>query len=852
MKSAQLTGRQLLRLILAEFRGARRRFVFFVFCIAIGVGAVMTVTSFSSLLNQSILKESKSLLAADLEIKGSWEQSAADLDFQKKALPEGTAFQFIKELHAMSQFSRSGTTASLLVELKSVPTSAPLYPMYGVLTTEPQKPLPELLANGGAVVGPSFLVRTGLKIGDTFTLGKARLRLTATVLSEPDRISRAFSIGPRMIVSAESLSQAELIQPGSRIRHKTLIRLPATFDLEKALVILERGLTDKSADVRTYKDMQSSLISSIERIGQYLGAVGVIALLMGGIGVAMIIRTFMAQKLDTIAILNCIGASSRTIFSVYLAQSLLLGLIGSLLGVATGYALQYLLPAKLAGLLNIAVDPAFTLGPAMQSLAMGVAVTLLFCLWPLLKAARTRPLRLLRRNFEEDISKSSLKEQIWPGLFSFIGLALIVFWQAGSVKRGALFVLAVGASTLILAGISYLALKLLKRLPTPGSITRRYGLANLYRPNNQAVSIVTCLGMGIMLILTVRLVQMDMLAMLKKDSQIRPPNYFFIDIQTDQVGLFSKAMQNTAPEATYELTPLIRARLYSAGGQKISEWHYEDRQKEEWFINREFVLTHRVDMPEKGNSIVQGKWWTPEEASTPQVSLEEDAARRLGVTIGSELTLDILGIKVTAPVTSIRKVDWRNMRTNFYMIYSPGALAGAPVTFVASVYVAPEKELPLQHAVVGSLPNVTALSTRDIVTTIETVVEKLKTLVDFMSAFTIAAGLIILSGSIASTKYRRMKESAILKVLGARRQAVATVLGIEYATLGTIASIVGIGLSLALSWAVMKYLVKSPWHLYPEALTWTFVLSILLTILTGVFSSLDVLKNKPLKTLREL
>lgn len=856
-RSNQLTSSQIFRLALAEFKGAWKRFIFFIICIAIGVGAVMTIKSLSNILGNAVSKESKSLLAADISIRGSWEQTEADREFQKKALPPETKFVFIKELHAMARHGGSETangtndSGSLIVELKSVPLAPPHYPLYGELTIDPPLSLIEALANSGAIVEPSFLMRTHLKVGDTFELGKTQVRVVGTVVSEPDRISRAFSIGPRVFVSQSTLDESQLVQPGSRVKHRTLISLPPSMQPEAAIEILQDGLKDKSLRLRSYKDMQSSISDSIERMGQYLGALGVIALILGGIGVAMIIRTFMAQKLDTIAILNCMGASSRTILKVYLLQSLLLGLIGSFLGVTIGYALLYLVPAKLEGLLNVEVQPEFYWIPAVQSLCMGLLTTLIFCAWPLIRAVKTRPLRLFRRNFdEEEITPGSKAQRLAAGLLMAGGLTLMIIWQAESFKRGVVFILALGISTLILRLVSVALLKFLGKIPPSQSMTRRYGLANLYRPNNQAASIITCLGMGIMLVLTVRLVQMDMLAMLKSNTAGNPPNYFFIDIQSDQTKRFVEVLEQTAPKAERELVPLIRSRLYSADGKKMSDWQYKNRREEEWFITRSFVLTHMIDPP-KDNAIVEGKWWNKEEALIPQVSLEEDAARRLGIGIGSNLTIEIQGIKITAPVTNIRKVNWRNMRTNFYMIFSPGALEGAPITYVATVHVAEEKEQKLQQAVVDALPNVTALSTRDIVNTVETVVEKLKTLIDFMSGFSILAGLIILSGSVASTKYRRLKESAILKILGARRNTVAGILGIEYAILGVVSGVMGVGLSCLLSWGVMEYLVKSDWHLYPAVMLWTLALSVLLTALTGILSSLDVLKNKPIITLRQ-
>jgi len=855
MKSAQLNFTQLLSLMLAESRGASKRMFFFILCIAVGVGAVMTVKSFSNMVQETIQSQAKGLLAADIAIKGSWQQGEEDIVYQKKVLPPGSEFIFIKELHGMAQFENPlapEKSGSMITELKSIPLTGAQYPFYGEFKSNPDRPLQELLSGNGSVVESSFLIKTGLSLGDTFSLGKTRLKITGIILSEPDRISRAFSIGPRLFISRASLDKADLIQPGSRIKHRTLIKIPDTMPLEKALVLLQRGLPDKTLSIRTYKDMQSSLSSSIERMGQYLGALGVIALLMGGIGVAMIVRTFMAQKLDTLAIMNCLGASSRTLFKVYLLQSLLMGLAGSLLGVTLGFFLTYLLPSKMEGLISYQLEPVFYWVPALQSLLLGVATTLLFCLWPLMRAVKTRPLRLFRRNFEEEeLTSGSRKDRWLAGLTLSLGLAAMICWQAGSLKRGLIFLAALGISIAVFALASVLLLKCLKILPQSGSIARRYGMANLKRPNNQAISIITCLGMGIMLILTVRLVQVDMLAMLNKNTEINPPNYFFIDIQRDQKETFSRVLDQIAPKAERSLTPLVRSRLHSIDDNLIANWKYKDKQREKWFINREFALTYMAGPPPKDNEIIEGRWWDETSAKNAEVSLEQDAAKRLGAKIGSQLTIDIQGIPVSAKVTSIRSVNWRNMRTNFYMIFSPGALAGAPLTYVATVHVSDEKELELQHAIVKALPNITALSTRDIVNTIKSTVSKLTTLVDFMSGFAIAAGLFILSGSIASTKYRRLRESAVLKILGARRKMVASILGFEYAILGIIAALVGILLAQGFSWAVMKYMIKSAWHWQPGILLSAFCFAVLLTIVTGILSSLDVINNKPLKTIRE-
>ena len=524
MNSVQISFPKLITLTLAELRGAWKRMTFFILCIAIGVCAVMTIKSFSNMVQETIQGQAKGLLAADIAIKGSWEQGKEDLAYQTKTLPTGTEFLFIKELHGMGQYKKTTMpekSGSLITELKSIPLSGPQYPFYGELKNNPDRPLQELLKGNSAVVESSFLIKTGLHLNDEFLLGKIKLKITGIVISEPDRISRAFSIGPRLFISRASLDKAGLIQPGSRIKHRTLIKIPDNIDIEKAVILLERGLPDKTISIRTYKDMQSSLSSSIERMGQYLGALGVIALLMGGIGVAMIVRTFMAQKLDTVAIMNCLGASSRTLLKVYLFQAMLVGMVGSILGIVVGFLLTYLLPSKMEGLINYQLEPAFYFIPAMQSFLLGLATTVLFCIWPLLRAVRTRPLRLFRRNFEEqELSSDKHKDRWVAGLTVSLGLAVMICWQAESLKRGLVFLSALGISIAVFAFASMLLLKVLKVLPKPGSIAIRYGMSNLKRPNSEAASIITCLGMGIMLILTVRLVQMDMLAMLNKNTEI--------------------------------------------------------------------------------------------------------------------------------------------------------------------------------------------------------------------------------------------------------------------------------------------------------------------------------------------
>ncbi|SVD00256.1 uncharacterized protein METZ01_LOCUS353110, partial [marine metagenome] len=317
----------------------------------------------------------------------------------------------------------------------------------------------KLVTDHGAVVDPAFLLRTNLKVGSSFQLGKTKVRINGTVTKEPDRITRAFSIGPRVFISHPTLKEADLVQLGSRIKHRTLIKLPETISLDKAFSILEDGFNDKSLRLRSYKDMESSINNSIERMVQYLSALGIIALLMGGIGVAMIIRTFMTQKLNTIAILNCLGSPPKTVLKIYFLQSLLLGFLGSAIGVTLGYGIQFFLPSKISGLINLNIEPTFYWTPVLHSFSLGIITTILFCLLPLLRASKTKPLRLFRRNFEEGLVPGTAWERRTFGMVTILVITGVVIWEAGSIKHGLIFTLALGISALLLNGLAALFIK---------------------------------------------------------------------------------------------------------------------------------------------------------------------------------------------------------------------------------------------------------------------------------------------------------------------------------------------------------------------------------------------------------
>ncbi len=863
MKSRAITA--IFKLVIAEYRGSWQRLSYFMICIAVGVGSVMCVKSFAENIVNSIEEESKMLIASDLEIRGSWPLTNEEFKKVKQIAERDILIQTVVEMKSMVfiEAALDRASSSTLVELKAVPEN---YPYYGQVETTPKIPFQKLLQGDNALVEESFLLKNNLRIGDSFRLGESNLRVSGVIKREPDRAINFFNLGPRVIISSETLKKTNLIQKGSRVRYRTQIKIPPQIELEPFAKKLKNSLANTGFSVRSHLQARPALRESIRRYESFLGSIGVIALLVGGVGVAMITRSFLDQKLKNIAILKCLGAQTYKIFSIYLIQALLLGLAGSLLGIACGFCLQWLSPAWLNKHLNLSISLQWIWKPALVSLALGMLTTFIFSLWPLLKARRVPPASLLRygNNGMGPSNYRELKNNKWPlKIQTFIpkdidqwiaigalvfGLMIITFWQAKTLKDGFIFFSGVSGAAIILIFLSRTILEILKRLPGPKNITFRYGLSNLFRGEGHTITIATTLGVGVMLILSVQLIQSDLLDFINTSGPVNAPNFFFVDIQQDQVKPFKKIIKKNSSARLTELVPIIRSRLHAVDGRPVGKMKFASARTKKFF-NREFVLTFTDALP-KENIVVDGKWWGKSIKNYPRVSVEVDAAKTLGVSLGSQLTLNIQGVPITATVASLRKVNWNNRRTNFYMIFSPDSLEKVYYNFVATAQVPKKEELKLQTAITQSLPNITAINTSQILAQVQEVLNRLSFLVRILSIFAITTGFVILSGAIASTKFRRLREVAILKAVGATKKNISGILSYEYIILGLMAGGMGSFLSVLFSYGMDKYLVRLDWNLRPVPVVIAVVITIFLTWAVGLFSSRNILNNKPLQTLR--
>jgi len=835
-----------IRMALRELRGGARHIVSLFGCVALGVAAIVAVGTLAATVDRTLTREAKTLLGGDLEVRSARPLEASAEAAIERLRRAGATVTEIRELVAMS---RQGEGTSLLVELKAIDGS---YPLYGHLTTAPADPLPVLLGNRGVVVEPEVLRRLDVEPGDRITIGAETFTIRGVVGSEPDRATGFFALGPRVFLARSALDGTGLVQPGSRVRYRTLLRLPPALAPRSARQALARDLADPTIRVVALDEAQPGLRRSLTQLASYLGLVGLASLLVGGIGVASAIGSLMKRRRATIAVLKCLGAESRTILRTYLVQSLLIGLAGSVAGALLGLAGQPLVLRLLAGLVPFPLVTGIDAGALVRGVAMGGLTTVLCAVWPLLEIRAIPPSLVLRRDVE--IDRLRFRPPWRAGLPIVAGLAALALWQAGSLGIAGIFLGGAVAALAILALLARLLVVGERALPRPRTFAWRQGLAGLRRPGGHASGVIVALGVGVMLLVAVALLDASLRQHMDHAAREDTPSFFFVDIQPDQRDTFTALLAQTGGTPAV-LTPVVRSRLAEIDSVPVTREAIERRRTRgddrTWYFTRDYVLTWAAEVPTT-NRISRGRWWTAAEAAArARISVEADAAKYLGVDVGSTLTFDVQGVRITAEVMSLREVDWQTLSTNFFVIFSQGALDGAPTTFVATARVPRAREAPLQDAVTARLPNVTAVPVRDVLERVASVLDRIAVAVRVMALLTVATGLVVMAGALAASRSQRLYESVVLRALGATRGAVARAFAVEYACLGAVAGLGGTLLAVALAWGVLRFVLEVPPHVPPAALALGILLSTGVALAVGFLATFRLLGQKPLPILRQ-
>ena len=861
-----LSYRTASRIASREMRSSRGKFFFVILSVAIGVAALTGVRGFSSSFRATLLNRARSIMAADISARTTVQPTPFETAGLAKIQSEGVNVTPVTELLSMA--SAAKTMDPLLVSLKAVdPTQ---YPFYGKVDLDPAGSLQQVLTPDTIAVADDLLVRLKLQIGDSLKIGNRTFRIAAVVVNEPDRLSGSFAAGPRVLISRDGLNASGLLAPGSHAGQRYLFKVPrptngapisdeAVADLKARLIRLL-----PESQVIDYRETNPALTAGLDQATSLLSLMSLVALVLGAVGVAMAMRAHLQQRLDTIAIMKSLGASSNQIIKIYLIQTLLLGTAGGVLGVILGVGVQLAFPYLLASLINVRPDLRIDPSAIIAGLGAGILTTLLFTLPPLLDIRGIRPILILRRAVDEEDQPffSSILRRLRKNLvqiFAFVlilgGLSLIAFRVSDSASVGKWFSVGLAAVLLVLLIASFLVLKTLRfiltrtRLHLPSAV--RHGLANLYRPGNPSSALLAALGMGVMQIMLVFLMQHAVVRQLHISSAPNLPNIFLVDISNDEIDGIRKLL-NSSPAVTAppELLPVVSSRILALDGVPAADIKTKNFPHR---MLQSIQLTY-ADTVQPGATVVDGKWWTPEQAAQaeqhPLVAVARRQAERLGLKIGSTVSFAAQDKHFDAKVAAFIQADGQHAYSRAEFILPEKSLAGLPVVWYGGVHARPEQVALLQRALYAAYPTVTVINVAQALETIRGVVIQIIYVVQFLAAFSIFAGIVILASSIAGTRYRRIREVVVLKTLGATRTRIATIFSIEFAVLGLVAGLVGIFFANIVVAGLLRSLG------IPRQIEWTWNLGGLvaisaLTVATGWVASHRILGQKPLEVLRE-
>lgn len=843
-----------LKIAAREARSSAFKFLFVVFAVAVGIGSLTGVRGFSRAFHQMLSDQARTLMAADLSVR------VFDVPTpEQSSVLDDLARQDVERTWITETLTMASTDGSrpMLVSIKAVDPK--LYPFYGEIRLDPPAPLRTALTTETIAVSDDILLRLNLKPGDSLSLGGKSFHIVGRVAFEPDRMLGTLNVGPRVMMTREGLDRTGLMAPGSRAAEHFLFRLdPGSPSIEQVRDRLHQAFPE--ALIADYRESHPIITQSLNRATMFLSLVSLITLIVGAIGVATAIHAHIQQRLDSIAIMKCLGARSSHLIRIYVIQTVALGLAGGLIGVAFGFIVQKAFPQFLKRYFELLPAARLDLLTAAQGIGIAVLATLLFTLPPLLGIRRIRPNLILRREMAE--SKSNWRKRLIEERASIAAGVLIVLgfggiamsfaagtradmWKTGEYFTGAL---AGGLASLsLVAWLVLRGLKALGRRSLPTSI--RHGIANLYRPGNHAQTVLVALGIGVMFTMTVYLVQRGVIVQMHRTAPPGMPNVFLLDIAPkDRDAVVSLVKQQPGVGGPPDLIGTVAARLLEVDGREIAKM-----QLKGWI--RRFRAPRSVTSAEAMTNyaeLVRGTWWQPgQRPASPEVCVSEEAAKVLNIDLGSVTRWSVGGREFSARVTCIHHIDSVHLISRVEFIFSEGALDGFPLVYYASLRAQPSSVPAFQETLYRSFPTVTVVNLADVLETFQGVVDQIATVIRFISMFAIIAGAIILSSSVAGTRFRRMREVVILKTLGATRARVSRIFSVEFLILGAVAGFIGALLANGFANLLLKRLLDAPMSFAVVPILVAVVGTALIANAAGWAASFRILGQKPLEILRE-
>ncbi|RBI71441.1 drug:proton antiporter [Roseovarius sp. TE539] len=830
-----------LRLAIRELRGGLRGFRIFIACLVLGVAAIAAVGSIRESISAGIAREGASLLGGDAEIELTYRFAGEN----ERAWMEDVSTR-VSEIVDFRSMAVAPNGERGLTQVKAVDGA---YPLLGEVRLDPAMPLGRALDGRdglpGAVMDPLLIDKMELAVGDSFRLGTREFRLMAALVDEPDDAIGGFGLGPRSMVRLGDLDGSGLLEPGTLFSSQYRLDLPPGTDPETVKAGAEEALSGSGLRWRDARNGAPGVAEFVDRLGAFLVLVGLSGLAVGGVGISAAIRAYLSGKTGVIATLRTLGAGRRLIFLIYLIQIGLLGLVGIAAGLLLGAGLPILLAPVIEA--RLPVPAVFTVHPAplAEAAIYGALTALIFTLWPLARTGEVRAAALFRDALDRArilpplpflLTSCGLVGLLLVSAIRFSGEAFLTLWTAGGIA-GALAILAVTA--LFIGQTARLVRPAVRHFPPLA-----WALGAIGGPRSAATPVVLSLGLGLSVLAAVGQIDGNLRGAITRELPKKAPAFFFVDLQKDQMPAFRDRLQADPDVTRIQSAPMLRGIITRINGRPAREV-----AGDHWVLEGDRGVTYAGPLPET-TTITAGEWWGPAYDGAPQVSFAAEEAAEMGLSLGDEITVNILGRDITATLTSFREVDFSTAGIGFIMAMNPAALSGAPHSFIATVYADRSAEGAILRDVTGLFPNVTAIRVRDAISRVEGLLAGLAAATSWGASVTLLTGFLVLIGAAAADSPARVYEAAILKTLGASRASILQSLALRAALLGAAAGAVALGAGILGGWAVSRFVMDTQFTvIWPAALAIVGG-GIVVTLLAGLAFAWPPLAARPARVLR--
>ena len=831
-----------LRFAARDLRSGLQGFWIFLTCLALGTATIAIVGSLSAAMQRGLDEQGQPLLGGDLEFAlVHRETTDAELRFIKS---RGE----VSKVATVRGMALAGDNTTL-VEVKSIDD---LYPLYGDVRLQGGLNLPEAIAtkNGlpGAVADPLLMGRLGIKPGDRIRLGSIEIEIRGLIENEPDRLSDGIVLGPRLLLMEDTLRQTGIVQPGSLITWRYRVKLPDTSQAGVKAVedAAEQNFKDAGWRIRTRNNAAAGADGFIERLGYFLTLVGLASLIVGGAGIANAVQAFVVRKMGAIATLKCLGASSRDVMGIYLTEVLLVALLAIALGLGAGAMAPALIKLAFGAMLPLPVSARVETLPLLFAGALGLLTTIAFALWPLAHTRRVAASALFRSRI--------VAVHGWPtpgelaAIATALGLiAALTFFSFENTRVTAWFLGGLILSFVVLLALARLIVAGAKRLPRSRSAIWRYAIGNIHRPGSAAASVILALGLGLTLFVTLALTDRSISSELRSGLPDKAPAFFFLDVRNNELQEFKAAVEKEPGVTHVNNSPMLRGRMVAVKGVPAEQ--VKASADSNWALRGDRGLTYAPTLPE-GSKLVEGEWWPADYDGPPLVSMVDEIAQGIGVGIGDDITVNVLGREITAKVANLRSVNWRSLGINFVMVFSPNTLKGAPHSHIVTVEMNGGDEAQLLNHMARAYPSVTAVRVKDALNLVSTLLGQMLTAIRGANVLTLLTGVLVLAGALAAGLSERLYEAVVLKTYGASKRQLMSAFVIEYAALGLAAAAFGLVVGSAASWFLARFILEMPWSFSLPTAVLTALLAMVVTVTAGLAVTWRALSAKPAPFLR--